>query len=216
MDRGFYTQIETGYSKTLRYRNNSAESYLISGADHSYAPIFGLGFGYSFGNQLRLGVNGYKSDYKFSATKVFDEDNIVDYRDSKVKVRSTAFMVNGYYDFSGFKNLIPYLTVGGGLAFNKSGDFIVDHYAPNTGTPDSRWITKGKNRTNLAWSVGAGFVVPVTDHLNINLSMNFLDYGKSVTSNQEIDLLDNSIHDTGSKGSKIRIMAASLGLIYKF
>jgi OmpA-OmpF porin, OOP family len=90
-----------------------------------------------------------------------------------VKDDATRAMINGYYDFSPFRSITPYLGVGVGVT-RVSIDFFAPRAPFPTETP--RQLIKDSD-TGFSYQLMAGAAVPVSDKLSLTLQYRWFDAG---------------------------------------
>jgi opacity protein-like surface antigen len=101
------------------------------------------------------------------------------HRNAKAKLRSQALMLEANYEFGEHPRLVPYVAAGVGGVFHQLGDF---NYADGLGNTAS---IDGKQKLNMAYSVGVGLKMPINDNIALDLSGSYYDHGK-IKSNTEL------------------------------
>ena len=129
--------------------------------------------------QYKNDINNYKERLNFA-------NNLL--KQAQTKVRSQALMVEANYEFGEHPRLVPYLLAGIGGVFHQLGDF---NYADGLGNTAS---INGKQKFNMAYSVGVGLKMPINDNIAFDLSGFYYNHGK-IKSNTELTTAFNSETD---------------------
>ena len=134
----------------------------------------------SFGGGLSLGYDFYEFydipvrvelEYLMRSDAKFD----VQGETMKAQAPKTVF-ANAFLDYQNSSNLTPYLTAGAGLGFIE-------------------------NQSRFAWNVGTGVRFEVTDNVDVDFSVKYVDYGR-----YELDDFD----------ANLTAIDTSLGVSYTF
>ena len=159
--------------------------------------------------------------YKLISHSVGAETNTRDFNfEHRSKVRSTAIMLNGYYNFTPFASLTPYVGIGAGLAHNKLADTTV-HYSVGNVHDANFKIKKGAKRNDFAWQIMAGARMSLTDKLELTAEYKYMDLGKMktadnyVVTNAGFAPVGTVYKDHVAKG-KLRSDNVLIGLRYSF
>ncbi len=172
----------------------SGDYYKDWGAKKSKSPIFMIGGGYKFNDNLRADLNlGFLTNVKVNAK----------YGAATQKNKSMFVLANGYYDIGEYNGFIPYGTLGVGLANNKSGDMFFDNTFKGDVGVDKGKVSK--KATSFAWNVGAGVQYSIAPEVKLDLGYRYMDLGKLKMKNGK---------DT--VGYKLRTHAVTLGVSYHF
>ncbi len=91
------------------------------------------------------------------------------------RVKSTTLMFNGYYDLGKFGRVTPYVGAGVGVAYNQTGETYF------TDNPSLVNKIEGASRLSLAWSLGAGVGVQISERAVLDVGYRFTDLGKAQT-----------------------------------
>lgn len=207
-----YWRLETGYSdaNSAGFKDRDWANFGILCADRfcsaparldniGNSPILGVGVGHRFTPHVRADVTltsrgGYRlndrdADAHYSAT-----------------IRSTALMLNGYYNFMA-GNGGPYLGLGVGWAHNRMGTMVQDF---GTGFQN---MLSGAKKNNAAFALMAGVGIP-TSGWTIDLGYRYVNLGKfgtgTVYSNRFFSM---SIPSIGANG---KLTAHELTLGFRF
>ena len=97
-------------------------------------------------------------------------------------------MLEANYEFGEHPRLVPYIAAGVGGVFQKVGDF---NYADGLGNTAS---IDGKQKLNMAYSVGVGLKMPINDNIALDFSGSYYDHGK-IKSNTELTTTFNGETD---------------------
>jgi len=122
---------------------------------------FGVAAGYAFGSTRLEGEIAYqKNDYdKLNVPGVGSGSTDVD-----GDATSTAFLVNGYYDFKNNSSITPF--IGAGLGFAKVDVGAIS--VPGFGT-----VTTSADDTVFAYQVGAGVGFAVNEKVSLDLKYRY-------------------------------------------
>jgi opacity protein-like surface antigen len=154
--------------------------FLDSG-NFSAVPIFGIGIGYQHSDHLRFDVTGeYRGKSDFSALDQFtnttpdpDQTQTNHYTGKKSE---WLFLANGYYDFTPWKNITPYVGAGIGMSYNTISDFVDNNVIGGA----QGWAPTG-SKWSFAWALHAGASMKVTDNLSLDLGYSFVSLGDAQT-----------------------------------
>lgn len=217
-----YVKAEVGVVKTSKYKDYTPGiKGGINGAVPPLSIAKGIGVGYKFEN-MRFDLSFTETSHKFQKSHVeidheaeainaSREEYLISEQHAfaRLKVRSKVLMLNGYYDFKKlFKNFIPYVGAGVGVAFNKSSDYILTSYEDVVVFPKS-------SKTSLAWTLVMGTQTDINEKFSYDISIKYFNYGRSATKPQ---LYQNGklIGNYGVVGTKLSGVMITFGLIYKF
>ncbi len=161
------------------------------------SALFGAEAGYQFDEHLRASVS---LDYisKFSFTETSAATDTLPQEDKKNKVKSLVVMANAYYDIMEAKGFTPYVTVGAGVARNKTTQDVTES--------GETFSTKG-TKTNFAWKVGLGTRYAVNQNIALDLRYQFVDLGKIKVNKTDVLAVNNG---------KLRAHEFLVGVAYKF
>lgn len=162
-DQNFYLRLDAGHSKAEKLNNDER---VYRKFNPKKADIFGLGAGYNVSNHFRADITLSNRDYKLNNS---DTVNGIAINDTQ-KISSTTLMLSGYYDIGTYRNFTPYLAVGTGIAMNRAGDLKIVHSFGNI-------IYPGKTNVNVAYQIGAGTTVKLTEKMDIDLNYKFINMG---------------------------------------
>lgn len=134
----------------------------------------------SFGGGLALGYDFYEKmdlplrvelEYLMRSDARFD----VSKETMKIQTPKTLF-ANAYLDYQNDTNLTPYVTAGAGMSFVE-------------------------DRTNFAWNFGTGVRFDVTENVDLDFGVRYMDYGK---------------YNPGDYSTRLSSIDCSLGAMYTF
>lgn len=179
---GYYASHKGGYSKhsgshcckNMYVFGGGGGSFLSSKPSSDYenkpksSAVYGGGIGYIFNEYLRADFSifhRHKYRYRFS-----DVDG-----SSSQDLRSTNFMVSGYFSPINFYNFKPYFMAGIGVAHNDAGTF-------NSVTSSDAFATVGKRKNDFTWQVGGGTSYQFNQYVSLDLGYRYIDLGKVETS----------------------------------
>jgi len=107
-----------------------------------------------------------RTELDFTMRSEAKKDIEKDTKKIKVKTHANTLLANLYYDFYTGTAFTPYLNTGAGITFNKLK--IEDDGKENS-----------KKKTKFAWTVGLGSSYKFTHALSADLSVRFVDAGKT-------------------------------------
>jgi opacity protein-like surface antigen len=151
-------------------------------------PLFGVGLGYQYSDHVRFDVTGeYRGASSFEALDRYDTFNNpplftgtpgTDWGGNHytAKKNEWLFLANGYYDFSPWRGITPYVGAGIGASYNTITDFLDENTAVNGGG----WAPSG-SKLSLAWALHAGASVQVTNSMSIDFGYSFVSLGDAQT-----------------------------------
>lgn len=164
---GFYIGGKVGtaivHPEKIEHKDAKPGSY--SKGVFSSSLVGGYDFFYDYNMPIRTELDfTMRSDAKKDIEK-----------DTKIKVATHAntLLANVYYDFYTGTAFTPYLNTGAGLTFNKL------KIGPD-GSEES------KKKTKFAWTVGLGSSYKFTHALSADLSVRFVDAGKTKDDDNKI------------------------------
>ncbi len=127
------------------------------------SPIIGAGLGYRFSGNLRgdatLAYRGFYNLNEFKGDATYQAD-----------IKSMAFMVNGYYDFSA-GGVRPYIGAGIGWARNETERLTQDFGFGFANT------FSGATKNNTAFALMAGVSIPYSGW-TMDVGYRYIDLGK--------------------------------------
>ena len=194
-DKDMYVRADAGLSIQATKMNNS--SPYNNGTKFKNSPVFGVGIGYQVSKDIRAEISLQHRAFKYN--------NTASSTTTKQKTKSYAAFLNGYYDFNNDSSFTPYLTAGLGVSRNKAGDATSTDNLPSTET------YSGKSSNNIAWNVGLGSKVSVSENIDLDVAYRYVNLGK-------IKKFSDSTPSSDSAGSALKLRAHELtaGLVYKF
>lgn len=191
-----YVKLETGF--TVLARNPSKTEY---SKKPSGTHLYGLALGYKITDHLRSDISIFSSG-KF---KYRGESTIGDKESQNIK--TSAAMLNGYYDFTPYHNFTPYVTIGLGYASNKVNNF-------HTGDD----FIVGTSSKAIAWSIGSGALYKINKSMHLDCTYKYYNFNTINTSSLSY-VKDNGSYTADAvdpvKG-KLITHSISIGYIYNF
>ena len=182
-DENFYTAFKSGASfgqntGLVNYDNNVGEggAATLQNSDLSSSLTSGISVGIYFTNNLRGDFSlEYKNNQKLSTT-----DSPTPAFDYTGGFSSVTSFLTGFYDFHAVdifdKSITPFVLGGIGYAINETGKIKILGY----GMPaETLTLMDSDFEENIAWKVGAGASVNVTQNLIFDLQYEFVDLGSA-------------------------------------
>ena len=180
-DNNFYASFKSGASygqKTglVNYDNVVGEGGegTLKNSDLSSTLTSGISVGMYFTNNLRGEFSlEYKNNQKLSTT-----DSPIPAFDYTGGFSSVSSFLTGFYDFNAVdildKSITPFVLGGIGYAINESGKIKILEF----GAAESETVFMDSDfEENIAWKVGAGASVNVTQNLIFDMQYEFVDLG---------------------------------------
>ena len=184
-DKNFYASFKSGASfgesTGLVYYDNrlgAGGAALLENSDLSSTLTSGISVGMYFTNNLRGDFSlEYKNNQKLSTT-----DSPTPEFDYTAGFSSVSSFLTGFYDFNAVnilgKSITPFVLGGIGYAINESGKIkILEVGAAETNAV----FIDSDFEENIAWKVGAGASVNITQNLIFDMQYEFVDLGHAQT-----------------------------------
>lgn len=165
----------------IEYIDPDSEIDLFSAKPQSSA-IYGIGAGYQFHNNWRIDINmAYFANFKYNPSFSEVVNGLTLNWTYLQKLRSTTLFANISCDILGAEAwLSPYITGGLGIAANTAGALVADSIENNN--PFSSFLLADKITYNLAWNVGGGLSVKISDHIVWDvINYKYYSFGKFST-----------------------------------
>jgi opacity protein-like surface antigen len=174
-----YVRGDVGYSVSgsPSVEINSSNYGVLESDDESMDGGFmgEIGIGCGSGSRgLRADLTlGYRGERDIDGTKP-DAPGIDSPGNFETKVSTLTAMANVYYDFGKFRNLVPYVGVGLGVARHSLSD--VSFTFPNPAANPVNDLS-GSNQTKFAWSLMAGAAYQISNRAVLDLGYRYIDMG---------------------------------------
>lgn len=170
--------------------------------------VFGGGaaLGYDFNEQYQLPVRveldlTFRGQGEASGNQNVTIENMPFDIDVKNKVRTTTYMINGYYDFHNSTDFVPYVSVGMGIAHLKLQNNL-----------NGEDVVSGSSN-NFAWGVGLGAKYLLTNNISVDASYKYINAGKAKASFSGTEDGEFTEYHTESKSASNDFM---VGITYSF
>jgi len=160
---------EYKYNIKLEFGTNIQTDMKSSGhVKRTNSPInFGFGISKQF-EDVHLGIGSYHNNLKAQGVK---KDTLY-----TQEFNIHALFATLEYDIYQGKRITPFLTVGGGIAYNKTDAYI--------GTGATNGIYIGKKNLSPAYNLGAGMRINIDENHKLLVGYKYYDLGTAKTSNQ--------------------------------
>lgn len=153
-------------------------------------PLFGVGVGYKVSDHVRFDLTGeYRGKSSFSAHDRYslvdpptytgdptDPDTGYGTNDYTGRKSEWLFLANGYYDFSSWHGITPYVGAGVGASYNTIYGFHDDNILTggqgNAGTG---------HKLSFAWALHAGAGIQLTNNVTLDVGYSFVSLGDAQT-----------------------------------
>ena len=182
-DNNFYTSFKSGasYGQNTGLVNydslpGAGGAATLENSDLSSALTSGISVGRYFTNNLRGEFSlEYKNNQKLSTT-----DTPTPSSSYKGRFSSVSSFLTGFYDFHAVdifdKPITPFVLRGIGYAINEIGKIKILGY----GMPaETLTLMDSDFEENIAWKVGAGASVSITQNLIFDMQYEFVDLGSA-------------------------------------
>ncbi|MDK9695706.1 MAG: outer membrane beta-barrel protein [Siculibacillus sp.] len=147
--------------------------------DIADTPFIGVGVGYQFTDYLRGDITAeYRSATRYRANASYPRgvgDIAYPYYDGDL--RSTVIMANAYADLGNYSGLTPFVGVGLGMAYNKTGDTYQHTSFPAFGT-FADGVLPGSSKWNVAWALHTGVTWDVNSRLKLEMGYSYKNLGQ--------------------------------------
>lgn len=184
---GFYGSIQVGHSSQASdsepYGNNIAvDADFPKAFDADSGIVSGIGIGYQFNDKLRLeGRVAYRSS-DFNETRYGTGARNGQEYILNGEVESTAFTIEGFYDFPNQSAFTPYIKAGIGLSRNdysaRLGGAGVAAFDAFDGTVDGYYDNYADgNSTETTWNVGFGGSYELSKRTSLYAEYQYVNYG---------------------------------------
>lgn len=191
-NNNFYIKINGGPSLPSKVGGD------FPGASITNSMVYGAALGYDFNKHFSAELSferrgKYKNNYSYTEIDHDDGDDESIFHSYITKIKSSAIMANLYYNFDSYYNFTPYITIGGGLAKNKTDNTIKytsSDYYKSTGS-----LSKSE-KNNLVYKVGLGAKYKIKNNIEIGIQYQFIDLGKFRTGNI---ITSNQVSDTNNE-----------------
>jgi opacity protein-like surface antigen len=90
--------------------------------------------------------------------------------DTTAKIQATTALLNGYLDLGTWYRVTPYIGAGAGVAYARVSDYASTAAPPFSGDT-------GKKQWNFAWAGMAGFAVPISHNMMVDVGYRYLNIG---------------------------------------
>lgn len=176
--------------------------------DKSYA--LGLVIGHRITPQWSAAVSfTYMPKFKITSQRTLN-DNRIHLYDSYVNSLVTTVDLSHHFLNLGIPKIIPFVTLGVGMAFNEiSASQVFSDGESN------EYIYESK-QTSLAWKIGCGLTYQVKDSVFLESSYTYLNYGKV---GSQTSLHDYKVNNNDADYNKFKSLSAHqfmLGIGFRF
>jgi len=164
-----------GVSATFDSPNYATMDATSESIDGAWMGEIGIGCG-SGSRGFRADLTlGYRSERGIDGGKP-DAPGFHFPADFSTKVNTLTAMANLYYDFGRYRNWVPYVGVGIGIARHDVGDVSFTNVAGNPpGTTFNN--LNGSTQTNFAWSLMAGAAYQISHRAVLDFGYRYIDMG---------------------------------------
>lgn len=177
-DQGY---VRFDYGKASIAKANDGNRYEGAKFKNNHTISVGVGFKVdeAMKNNIRTDLTITQRNFKLHNNTVETQDNESVYAVRSQGIRSTAAMLNFYYDIKLSEAFSPYLQIGAGIARNKAK--TLSKIVSDAGGPYLTSTYPGKVSHDFAWQVGAGIVFKINDTVNLDLGYKHINLGKVKT-----------------------------------
>lgn len=193
----YYVQFNSGFAYGMKPGND------LGSKNMGNAALFGFETGYKVDENFRAGLSfDYLTGFKGKNAESEKINAELVTLNNTVKVKSYVAMLNLYYDIGEFNGFTPYMTIGAGMARNKSKLNAVQ--ADEDGDTLASVSSKG-TKNNFAYKLGLGTRYALDSSFDLDVRYQYQDLGRFK--------VNSSISDVSGK---LRAQALMVGVIYKF
>ncbi len=227
-----YGKINLGYIKPNNYDDyTSGTKDLIHNTQASSSPLIGIEIGHILNDNLRAGLSIEYNSHSFKAKNQNQEitreifigydtegfphtGQLHPFSTAKLKIKTTALLLNFYYNLHKYNNIQPYLILGLGTALHKSSNYVMNTtlFANHA---DINITAPGRTKASFAYNVGISTQLPIDEQFYFDASIKYFDYGKTATKNK-LNVNNNVFTGTGVVGAYMRGMAITTSLVFTF
>ena len=190
---GYYLRADLGTSSALKLKDGNTYDNKVKRAN-----IYSLGVGKYLSKSLRTDLSASIQNYKLNNTT------------TNQKIQSLALMINGYYDIVTIDRFTPYLSAGIGITKNKAGALTTTN---RSGNSSYTTILEKKSTNNLAWQIGFGSTIKLTNKIDLDLNYKFMDRGKVRTGSGFTTYSNNDIDRATPGNARLRAHEFLIGAI---
>ncbi len=150
----------------------------VTGSDIDGAWMGEIGAGCGSGSRgFRADFTlGYRSEQDVSGYKT-DRPGFHFPGDLSSKISTLTAMANVYYDFGLFRNIVPYVGVGIGVAHHDLSDISFSLVNTATLAPAPSNNLSGSTETNFAWSLMAGAAYQISERAVLDVGYRYINLG---------------------------------------
>ncbi|WP_167519390.1 outer membrane protein [Intestinirhabdus alba] len=170
------TDLINGYATHSQLNFSSDTKSLLSG---------GIAGGYDLNSRFNLPIR-IELEYiaRDNGSQSLNESHldfallVPNYGDNELfytsRIRTQTLMLNVYWDVNTATGFRPYFTAGMGMANNR-----LRHQTKYRVINNRNSINMSGNKTQLAWSLGAGLICHIDENWSVDLGYRYIDAGKA-------------------------------------
>ncbi len=204
--KDFYAQINAGFAVGSKINGYKTGESLVFGAEAgmNVNDNIAAGLGLDYYSNFALKTKGSKSN---AVTK----NSVAYYANgtNNPKISSLTAMLNlNLHPSKSYRGITPYLLLGAGMSYNKTGKINLDIYKVADNTYYSSATYNGESKINFAYKAGLGARFAPTEDFDIDLHYHYVDLGK-------IQFASNDYFSTKST-KHLKANVVSFGVVFKF
>lgn len=220
-DSGYYVGVGVGTFKSAKkfkeVRDQDEDISYQSSKPKGKPAIFPeITFGYKFNKHFRTDLNAQYRQIqpKAGEEKFSDSGNpeILTNKFRQKKIKNYSILANAYFNMPLGETFIPYITAGIGYSYIKPGSMRVTN---DIASAIHNFTSSGKPTHNLAWSVGTGSLIKLSETWSVDLKYRYIHLGKmkmkQTQRNQDIQAII-----VPKVSQKVAMHEGVIGLIYNF
>ncbi len=210
-EKDFYVQVNAGgaYGTNPKVRSENNEADITNQKNIGSAPLLGVEAGYRINDKFRTSLSlDYLSNFQW--TNSYQIPNYPDDYLSKYKVISIVGMINGYYNITEFKGLVPYITAGLGVSRNQAKYTMTAIYIDQEDGSEE-FYQKG-TRYSFAYKIGLGTTYSVNEKISLDARYQYVNLGKFKVNGSYSEDLGYA----GAISGKVKTHQYLVGLAFKF
>lgn len=212
-DLPLYVRLDVGLSQPNGKLDNNDFYY---GQKLARSELYGAGIGYVFNKNVRTdltltGRSSYKFSYSGKTNPGTDNEFVIN---ANQNISSTTLMLNTYYNVPVNKTLSPYVNVGLGISQINAGSYSAVH--SSSSNYDLVYSSGSNKDYNLAWNIGLGAQVKLTNNLACDAFFRFIDLGKTKAQNISLATNNKNVDSYSVAPFLLQSYETGISLIYRF
>lgn len=188
---------------------------LAARGDFGRTNVLELGAGYDLSTNARIELLlQHRNDLELDAAANFP--NVTGEQPVSADTQSNAAFLTGTWLFGTSPDVRPFLTAGLGASRNEID--AVTFAFPGI-APDAVTVIRGGTNTNLAYLLGAGLTITLTNHLDADLGIRYTNLGAMTTDPGPATIVrprGTTVIDIAGVESDLTALGVNVSLRYRF